>query len=178
MSPKRAVLLMRLAIYGTVLILAAGLYALRAGRAPDDAAANGGHTVEAELSGRTNERLPVQVSLVSGEIREVHMRWRMTCENERHTNPSAVHFGSAYGDRIERRGSTFHVGGRADQDMGGGATVRYDADVSGRVDGNAAEGRAHLTETWLRDGRVVDRCHSDEIVWQIGSGMPAGTLES
>jgi hypothetical protein len=177
MSPKRAVLLMRLAVYGTVLVLAAGVYALRAGRTPDDAAANGGHTVEGQLAGRTNERLPAQMLLVDGEIRRLHVVWQMSCQNEPRP-PSGISFSGDYGDRFERRGTTFHVGGRETQDMGGGESVRYVVDVSGRVDGNAAEGRGHLTETWLRDGRVVDRCHSKEIVWQVGSGMPAGTLES
>jgi hypothetical protein len=178
MSPKRAVLLMRLAIYGTVLIVAAGVYALRAGPAPDDAAANGGHTLEAQLAGRTNERLPVEMSLVDGEIRRLHVRWQMTCENERQTNPSGISFSSDHGDRFERHGTAFHVGGRETQDMGGGESVLYVVDVSGRVEGNAAEGHGHLTETWFRDGQMVDRCHSDEIVWRVGSGMPAGTLES
>jgi hypothetical protein len=177
MSPKRAVLLMRLAVYGTVLVLAGGVYALRAGRAPDDAAANGGHTVEAELAGRTSERLPVQMSLVDGQIRRLHVRWRMSCENGPRP-PSGISFSSDYGDRFERRGTTFHVGGRETQDMGGGVSVLYVVDVSGRIVGEAAEGRGHLTETWFRDGQVVDRCHSGEITWRVGAGMPAGTLES
>lgn len=150
---------MRLAVYGTVALLAAAVLVARGG---DGRAGTGS---AAMYHGQTEERLLAAAVVRDGRVRSVYMRWRVTCERDRTPNVSTIRFGEQFGDEFDHRGRRFSFAGRDDQAVRRGFVTRYDVRVSGAVsgDGRTITGRAQTTETWLRHGRVVDTCRSDDV---------------
>jgi hypothetical protein len=163
---------MRLAVYGMVVLLAAGVFAVRALKQPE----GGDGRVSALFHGQTPEGLQAALSVTDGRVHQAYMRWRMTCEEDRSPSISTITFKEQYGDRFTRDGRRFSTGGRKDQDAGGGRTIRYDVRLSGQLseDGLSASGSGQTTETWLRNGRVIDVCRSERVPWTVHRGMPFG----
>ncbi len=168
-TPMSSVLGMRLVVYGLVVLLAAGVLAVRA--ASDE---GGGKHVSALYHGQTPEGLLAALSVTDGKVHQAYMRWRMTCENDRSPAISTATFKPQYGDRFEHDGRRFTGGGRKVQDVGGGETIRYDVRLSGELaeDGLSASGSGRATETWMRNGRVTDVCRSKRVPWTVHRGMP------
>jgi hypothetical protein len=162
---------MRVLVYGMVVLLAAGVLAVRAVSQPEGAGRGG---ASALYHGQTPEGLAAALSVSDGEVHQAYMRWRMTCERGHEPYISTVTFKQRYGDRFERDGRRFATGGRKDQDAGGGETIRFDVRVSGELSENglSASGSGQTTETWLRHGRVTDVCRSERVPWTVHRGMP------
>lgn len=163
------VLAMRLVIYGMVVVLAAGVFAVRAMKQPE-----GGKVTSALYHGQTPEGLLAALSVTDGKVHQAYMRWQMTCENGHEPYVSTVTFKEQYGDRFENDGRRFTAGGRKDQDLGGGEKIRFDVRLGGQLseDGLSASGSGQTTETWMRNGRVTDVCRSERAPWTVHRGMP------
>lgn len=168
-SSMRSVLLMRLAVYGAVVLLAAAALAVRAAGEPDEKKESWG----ALYHGQTPEGLLAALSVTDGKVHQAYLRWRMTCEKDRPPAISTITFKPEYGDRFRHDGRRFSAGGRKEEDVGGGERIRYDVRVSGQMseDGMTASGSGQTTETWLRDGSVVDVCRSERVPWTVHRGM-------
>jgi hypothetical protein len=157
---------MRLAIYGTVLLLALGVLAVRSAKPQ----ANGSWA--ALYHGQTPEGLLSALSVRDGKVRQAYLRWRMTCEGDHRPYTSSITFKRELGDRFEYDGRRFSTGGRQIQKAGRGETIRFDVRVSGRLaeDGLSASGSGQTTETWMRDGRTVATCRSARVPWTVHRG--------
>lgn len=160
---------MRLAIYGMVVLLAAGVFAVRALKQPE---ARGGMSWNALYHGQTPEGLLTALSATDGKVHQAYLRFRMSCEKDTSPSVTTISFKKQYGDRFEHDGRRFSAGGRKTQDAGGGESVRYDVSVSGRMAENdmSASGSGQVTETWMRDGRVTDVCRSKRVPWTVHRG--------
>ena len=165
MSP---VLAMRIAIYGMVALLAAGVLAARALHEPQPKKAT-----SALFHGQTPEGLLAALSVTDGKVHQAYLRWRMSCEKDSSPGVASVTFKPEFGDRIANGGRRFSAGGRKDQDVGGGETIRYDVRMSGRLseDGLSASGSGQATSTWMQNGRVTDVCRSERVPWTVHRGM-------
>ena len=161
-----SVAVMRLAIYGLVALLAAGVFAARATRASSE---DGG---SAMYHGQSREGLLAAATVSGGKVEGMYLRWKMTCAEDRTPEVSTIRFGPQYGDRFEHRGRAFSFSGTSEQEVRRGSTIRYDVTLTGRVsaDGRTIEGRGQTTETWLRGGRVVDLCRSERVPWTLHRG--------
>jgi hypothetical protein len=164
----RSVLAMRLVVYGTVALLVAGVGALRAAHGPGA----GGRSVSALYHGQTPEGLLAALSVTDGKVREAYLRWEMTCRRDHSPDISTITFKPQYGDRFGQDGRRFFTGGHKFEEAGGGITIRYDVDVSGQLsaDGRSASGSGQTTQTWMRNGRVTDVCHSQRVPWTVYRG--------
>jgi hypothetical protein len=164
----KAVVLMRIALYGTVLLLAGGVYALRTSSASSHRASG------TDLSGRTGEDLPVRVATDGRSVVYVHVRFEMSCADGVDRGPSGFGFSEDYGDRFLRRGRHFDVSGFSQQQLEDGWSVRYGGAVAGNLtaDGGAAAGTAWAHETWYRNGRYMVGCDSRNVTWSAKRGMP------
>ena len=159
---------MRLLIWGMVALLALGVFAARAMKAPEAKQSTG-----ALYHGQTPEGLMTALSVTDGKVRQAYMRWKMTCERDRSPAVSTITFKPEYGDRFQHDGRRFSAGGRKVEDVGGGERIRYDVRVSGQMseDGLSASGSGQTTETWMRGGRVTDVCRSERVPWTVHRGM-------
>jgi hypothetical protein len=161
----RSVLLMRVAIWGTVVALGAVVLAARADRSPAE-------RPTAMFHGQTPEGELAAIGTRDGKVLAAYMRWHMTCERNRSPDVSTIRFGPQYGDRFENRGREFSFRGRDTQEAGRGRAVRYEVALSGTLsrDGRSATGRGRTTETWLANGRVADVCRSKNVPWTVHRG--------
>ena len=164
---KNPVLAMRLGVYAMVVLLAAGVFALRSGGAPGQKVSEG-----ALYHGQTPEGLITAISVTDGDVRQGHFRWRMTCENDRSPEVATATFKPELGDRFVNDGRSFSVSGRKTQDVGGGERIRYEVTARGELseDGLSASGSGQMTETWIRNGRVTDVCRSERVPWTLHRG--------
>ena len=162
----RAVFAMRLAVYGTVAVLAAVILAVRMG---DDSKAR---STGALYHGQTPEGLLAAAAVRDGKVRSVYMRWRMTCERDRTPDISTIRFGEQYGDRFAYRGRSYSFAGGNSQTIRTGYVTRYRVEIGGTLspDGRTVTGHGRTTETWLRDGRVVDTCRSKDVTFTAHRG--------
>ena len=160
---------MRLAVWGVVVLLGAAVLAVRAERSSRGAPS-------ALFHGQTPEGELAAIGMRDGRVESAYLRWRMTCERDRSPEVSTIRFGPQYGDRFENRGREFSFAGRDEQAARDGMRVRYEVELSGRVsdDGRSATGHGRTTETWLRDGRVVDVCRSKDVRWTVHRGVARG----
>jgi hypothetical protein len=162
------VLAMRLAVYAMVALLAAGVFALRStdgsGKKPSEGAL---------YHGQTPEGLLTALSVTDGKVRQGYFRWKMSCENDASPEISTITFKPEFGDRFEQDGRRFTAGGRKTEDAGGGERIRYEVEVRGELSQNglSANGSGQVTETWMRNGRVVDVCRSERVPWTLHRGM-------
>ena len=158
---------MRVVVYGMVVVIAALVLAMRAG---NDRGSAGGRAI---FHGQTPEKLLVAMTVEDGRAHSAYMRWRMTCDVDRTPEVSTVRFGRQFGDRFTQRGSTFSFEGRDDQQVRRGYTTRYHVKFGGEIseDGRTIRGHGQTTEVWLRNGRVVDTCHSKDVRWTAYRGM-------
>jgi hypothetical protein len=163
----RSVFGMRLAVYGTIVVIAALLLALRA--TGDDSHAGLGRAI---FHGQTPEGLLVAMTVEDGRAGSAYMRWRMTCDVDRTPEISTIRFGRQFGDRFTQRGSAFSFEGRDDQQVRRGYTTRYHVRFGGEIsdDGRTIRGHGQTTEVWLRNGRVVDTCRSKNVKFRAYRG--------
>jgi hypothetical protein len=159
---------MRLAVWGTVALMAVSVLAVRALKQPEAKTHTG-----ALYHGQTPEGLLTALSVTDLEVRQAYLRWRMTCERGHEPYVSTITFKPEYGDRFAHDGRRFTGGGRKTEDVGGGESIRYDVRVSGQLseDGLSASGGGQTTETWMRNGRVTDVCRSERVPWTVHRGM-------
>ncbi|HEX8065615.1 MAG TPA: hypothetical protein VF520_03705 [Thermoleophilaceae bacterium] len=167
-SAARAVLLMRLAVYGTVLLLAVGVYALRASRAESS-----GHRVTA-LAGPVEDDGGVRMLARYGQVQFVEARLHTHCTDGRAGWRSTVRLSGGHGSEWAydgRRFDTWMNGTRRDGD----AIWRYAIRVRGELssDGRSATGRARLIQVRLANG-MQDVCDSGEVRFRARAGMPDG----
>jgi hypothetical protein len=165
----KSVLVMRLAVWGVVLVLGGAVLAARADRSPPERQPTLFH-------GQTPEGEPAAIGTEEGKVHAAHMRWHVTCERDRSPEVSTITFGPQYGDRFENRGREFSFRGRDTQQAGDGRAVRYEVELQGTLsrDGRSATGHGRTTETWIRDGRVVDVCRSEDVPWTVHRGVLRG----
>jgi hypothetical protein len=167
----RAVLAMRLIVYGLTALLVVGILAMRASH---DSRSRG--SVSALYHGQTPEGLLVALSVTDGKVREAYLRWHMTCQRADAPDISTITFKPQYGDRFRQTGRRFSAGGSKVQDAGGGEKIRYDVQVSGQLseDLRSASGSGQTTQTWTRNGFVTDVCHSQRVPWTVHRGKVFG----
>src|SRR3712207_6366219 len=77
-EPQRRVWPVRLAAWGTVLVLAVIAFNVRAGADRIEHGANG-----AQVNGETSQRLPIWAVVGDERVREMRMVWRFDCDNGR-----------------------------------------------------------------------------------------------
>lgn len=161
----RPVVLMRLAVWATVAALGVAVLAARADRSPPE-------RPTAMFHGQTPEGELAAIATRDGKVQAAYMRWHMTCERDRDPEVSTIRFGPQYGDRFENRGREFSFRGRDTQEAGDGRAIRYEVELEGTLsrDRRSATGHGRTTETWLRDGRVVDVCRSKDVPWTVHRG--------
>ena len=162
------VLALRLVVFGMVALLAVGVFALRASSGPGHKVGEG-----ALYHGQTPEGLLTALSVTNGEVRQGYFRWKMSCEKDSSPEVSTITFKPEFGDRFEQDGRRFSAGGQKTEDVGGGERIRYDVQVRGELSENglSASGSGQTTETWIRNGRVVDVCRSKRVPWTLHRGM-------
>lgn len=161
---------MRLLVYGMVVVLGFGVFALR-GSDDDSKAAK--EPVSVLYQGETPEGLRTVLSATDGKVHSAKLKWKMACEN-RKSYVSTVTFAPVFGDRFEYSGREFRINARAEQGPRPDRKVRYDISVSGSLspNGKSASGSGRTSETWIENGRVVDRCVSDRVPWTVHRGLP------
>src|SRR5918912_1482873 len=138
--PDGRVMLMRLALYGSVAVLA---LAVLGARVPSHPEARG-------------------VAVDEAVVIRILLTWRMSCDRPGPDPFAHGTFGAFEGDVIEQDGHRFSFEGTRDEHRVDGVTVRYDTDVSGTVSGTTVVGRGRMDTTWIVDGRDVNRCESGE----------------
>ena len=166
----RSVLGMRLALYGTALVIAGLLLVLRS---EDNSHSQLGRSI---FHGQTPEGLLVAMTVEDGRAGSAYMRWRMTCESGGKAGILTLRFGKQFGQRFSQRGSAFSYEGRQEVAGARGHRTRYDIRFGGRVsdDGRTIRGHGQVVHTMLHDGRVADTCRSEDVKWTAyrGTVMP------
>ncbi|MEA2396766.1 MAG: hypothetical protein QOK25_322 [Thermoleophilaceae bacterium] len=166
MHPRRLVLLVRLAVYGTVLLLALGVYFLSLGHDAPAVASPG-----RQMTGNTSQGL-TRVWAVNngGHIDGVHIVWKLRCTNGA-TWPAPL--GVAFhdpADRFRRDGRTFSVSSEFAYAPKGGwiayAIVRADGML--HADGRSAHGQSASVVKWISatTGRTGATCSSGPVSWK------------
>ena len=151
----------RLAAWGTVLVLAVVAFNLRAGAADDvDHGANG-----PQLNGRTSQRQPIWSVLEDGRVREIRMVWEMRCADGSRLEP----FGVTARDSVES--FRHHDGGfsfteRRDLPHADGSI----ANVEARIEGTATRGTSSAEIRFRRDGKAGATCRSGPVRWSVSRG--------
>jgi hypothetical protein len=168
-------MLMRLALYGSVAVLA---LAVLGARVPSHPEARGLAVEAIMLHGRTDQGGGAHVVVDEAVVIRILLTWRMSCDRPGPDPFAHGTFGAFEGDVIEQDGHRFSFEGTRDEHRVDGVTVRYDTDVSGTVSGTTVVGRGRMDTTWIVDGREVNRCESGEAHWRAGHGPPGGTTES
>jgi hypothetical protein len=160
---------MRVAVWGLVVALGAAVLAVRSERSPDE-------RTTAMYHGQTPEGELAAIGVRDGKVLSAYMRWQMTCERDRSPAVSTIHFGPQHGDRFENDGRAFGFRGSEEEYAGGGRTIRYQVELEGRLsaDRRSASGHGRTTETWLKDGGVVDVCRSKDVPWTVHRGAVRG----
>lgn len=150
----------RLAAWGTVLVLAAVAFNLRTGAADDvDHGANG-----PQLNGHTSQGQPIWAVLDADgrRVREIRMVWKVRCDGGEQVDP----FGLVARDSVDgfrRRDGGFSFAQTRDFDEGDGWT----STVRSRIDGGTTSGTASV-EIRLRQNDVDGfTCRSGPIRWAV-----------
>ena len=156
----------RLALYGSVAILCALVFAAHQAGSDDTAGA-------AMFHGQTREKLLAAAMVSDGKVASIYMRWRMSCTSGR-SYVSTIRFGAPYGDEFTYSGREFSFMGTDRQRPRAGATTYYRVHISGRIsaDGRTITGHGRTLETELRGARAVDRCRSEDVPWTVHRGVP------
>lgn len=153
----------RLAAWGTVLVVAAIAFNVRAGA---------GHEVEngangPQLNGRTSQGIPIWAVLgEDGEhVREIRMAWRVRCDEGRRIEP----FGLVARDSVK--------GFRSHGDWFAFADTRrfHEGDgwistVHSRITGDAASGTASVEIRFRQNDVDGFTCRSGPVRWSVGRG--------
>jgi hypothetical protein len=148
----------RLAAWGTVLVLAAVAFNVRTGAAED-----AGHGANGpQLNGRTSQGAPIWAVVEDG-VREIRMVWKLRCESGAQVDPVGLVAREGV-DGFRRRGGGFTFADTREFDEGDGWT----STVRSRIDGGASSGTASV-EVRFRQGDVDGfTCRSGRIRWAVG----------
>jgi hypothetical protein len=161
---------MRIALYGLLLLVAAGCFALREQREDRRAAER---DAAAALTGTTADGARVRAIVAGGRVQLVSMAVRVRCESGDRGVATVAAPGESGARSVRRDGDRFAFSRRTASPWAGGLERRAETSVEGRLadDGAGASGVATLAVTWLRSGRVVDRCRSGAVPWSTGDAM-------
>ena len=150
----------RLAAWGTVLVLAAVVTNVRAGAGDEvDHGANG-----PQLNGRTTQGMPIWAVLdADGErVREIRMVWSMRCDEGREIYPVGLTARDSVSNFKPRPGGFTFAETRAIPDDDGWVRT-----VESRIDGGPRSGTASAEVHFSRDGRRGWSCRSGQVRWSI-----------
>jgi hypothetical protein len=150
----------RLAAWGTVLVLAAVAFNLRTGAADEvEQGANG-----PQLNGRTSQGQPIWAVAEDGRVREIRMVWKVRCEDGAQVDPVGLIARRGVDGFRPRGASGFTFADSHEFDEGDGWT----STVRSRIEGTGSRGTASV-EVRFRQ-RDVDgfTCRSGQIRWSVG----------
>ena len=161
---QRRVFMVRMAAWGTVLLLAVIASNLRAGSSDGaDQGANG-----SQLNGRTSQGLPIWAVVDGTRVHEIRMTWHFDCGDDGELEPFGGTFREST-DEFEFDGRRFEV--EVDDDFPEGAdgwTAHLKAEIAGSTSG---EGRASGTSSavmWFtRGSERGSTCHSERVRWSL-----------
>jgi hypothetical protein len=160
---QRRIFLVRLAAWGTVLVLAAIAFNLRAGAAEPDNGANG-----PQLNGETSQKLPIWAVVSDDSVREIEMNWRLECDNGDDVDSWGGTF-RAGTDEFDSDGRRFNVKDRFERDATDGWTVHVKVELSGSTKtGDRAEGTAAAVMWFQRGDERGAECRSGVVKWHAG----------
>jgi hypothetical protein len=162
---QRRVWLVRVAAWGTVLVLAALAFNLRSGATARvvENGANGD-----QVNGETSQGVPIWAVVDGGRVREIRMVWRFECDNGGELEPFGVTLRDSV-DGFDFRGREFSFAEErelpASED---GWVARASVDVSGeRRDGGALAGEASAVMRFTRGSERGTTCRSGPVQWHI-----------
>jgi hypothetical protein len=159
----RRVFLVRLAAWGTVLILAVVAFNLRAGASPaTDHGANG-----PQVNGRTSQGRPIWAVMEGDRVREIDITWGFTCDNGGELEPWGGTFRDST-DEFDWNGNEFSFEDRAELPPNeSGWVTHVKVDVRGRGEDGRASGDSGAVMWWERDGERGTVCRSGRVTWSI-----------
>jgi hypothetical protein len=161
---QRRIFLVRLAAWGTVLVLAAIAFNLRAGASEPDNGANG-----PQLNGETDQKLPIWAVVGDGQVREIEMRWRAECDNGDDVDSWGGTF-RAETDEWDANGRRFTVKDRYERDATGGWTAYVKVELTGEAKSEGrAEGEGAVVMWFQRGKERGTECRSGVVRWRAGS---------
>lgn len=153
----------RLLAWGTVLVVAAIAFNVRAGAGNEvDNGANG-----PQLNGRTSQGIPIWAVLdEDGErIREIRMAWRVRCDGGQRIDPFGLTArDSVRGFRTHGDWFAFADTRRFDEGDGWMSTVRS------RITGDAASGTAFVEIAFRQSDVDGFTCRSGPVRWSLSRG--------
>jgi hypothetical protein len=171
MSPRRLVMLVRLSVYGVVLLLAVGVYFLRAGQ---DTSA---HFVSPGkwMRGRTTQGLDNVFALErSGHVNSIEMWWNLRCTNGATWKDSLEDSWRDPVDHFTRDGRSFALKDSWDDDPTDGLIPHVAVWVSGTLAPNgrsaAGQGAAVIQLKREPEGTVGATCLSGTVGWRTVRG--------
>lgn len=152
----------RLAAWGTVLVLAVIAFNVRAGSGDVDQGANG-----PQLNGRTSQGLPIWAVLdEEGErVREIRMVWKVRCEDGQAIDPVGLVARDSV-DGFKRRGGGFAFAETREFDEGDGWT----STVRSRIEGASASGTASVEIAFRQSDVDGFTCRSGPVRWSVAPG--------
>ena len=163
----RVVFLVRLAVYGTVALLAIAVYFVRANRA-DPVEPTAPADAGVQMNGTTSHGTAMWVIKREGRITQVHVNWPELACTGRARWPAFDRTLGEWQPTFHRHGPHFTVADTHSLPPGADGWVTHvSAEVGGRLsrDGRTAEGWTSLTVRWLRDGHTGAVCESGQLDW-------------
>jgi hypothetical protein len=161
----RKVLLVRLAAWGTVLLLAVVAFNLRSG-ATARVVENGANG--AQLNGETSQGMAIWAVVEDARVREIRMVWRFECDNGGELDPFGVTFRDSV-NGFEFHGREFSFADERElpaSDDGWVATASVS--VSGRTtDGGDIAGESSASMRFERGADSGTTCRSGPVDWSI-----------
>ena len=160
---QRRVFVVRMAAWGTVLLLAVIAFNLRAGSTEADQGFNG-----PQVNGSTSQGQAIWAASDGDRVREIRMTWAFECDTGGELEPFGGTFRDST-DEFEYDGSRFRV--EVDDDFPEGAdgwTAHLKAEIDGDTSG---EGRASGTTSavmWFTRGKERGAtCQSERVRWSV-----------
>jgi hypothetical protein len=161
-SVQRRVFVVRMAAWGTVLLLAVIAFNLRAGASADtDQGANG-----PQVNGRTSQGQAIWSIADREQVREIQMSWQFKCEGGGRLEPFGGTFRDST-DHFDYDGAKFKVAIEDEMPQGkDGWTAHLKAEVGGEVhaDGQAV-GTSAAVMWFTRTGQRGAVCRSGPVRW-------------
>jgi hypothetical protein len=157
---QRRVWPVRLAAWGTVVVLAVVAFNVRTGAGRTEYGANG-----AQVNGETSQRMPIWAVVGDGRVREMRMAWRFDCDNDAEVRGFGVTLRDSV-DGFTFRGRRFGFEDEREIPSADGWTARATVSVTGRTDrrGGAA-GRSSATVRFSRGAVRGATCRSGPVRW-------------
>jgi hypothetical protein len=165
-SVQRRIFLVRLAAWGTVLLLAVVAFNVRAGRSDAEHGANG-----PQVNGRTSQGLPIWAVTEDGRIREIRMVWRFECDNDGELGAFGLTLRDSV-DGFERRDGGWTYDEDDDLPTSDHGWVAH---IAVSANGRAAPDETHSGESsavmsFTRGATKGATCHSGPVNWWVGRG--------